>query len=859
MDKSEQEELECSTSFPEYSSNTDLMEPTSSIHFSDFSFRYGTKENSPFALKNISLSIPYGDIVLIGGISGSGKSTLCNAIAGRIPFNITGQMSGKIKIFGKDIWNFTPEDLSKKISVIFQNAEEQLVTFTVYDELAFAAENLKLEEPEIRKRVENIATSLGIKALLERPILQLSGGEKQKVVIGAALVMSPEILILDEPLAFLDKIGESMLHSILKKIHKQNPKLTIIIVEHRLNPFSDLLDKILLLDSKGYLIFNNTLDEYRSWVKTQQIKYLRDENFQPFSSLNPTPKSLFNTSIQSSLNSSIQSSLNSSIQSSLNSSIQSSLNSSIQSSQNSSCSPIMEIKNVSFSYYREKITHQNYVLNNFSLEIFPGDFLGIVGNNGSGKTTLLYLLAHILEPNQGDITFNGISLNDLDLEKFIPNIGFIFQNPENQIFETKIKREILYAPRNFQLLESKQKSKIKSSLLELNEQKIISNLLPLIGEYRHELNTLADQNPFSLSWGQKRRLNLASIFSYSPEILLIDEPFIGQDAASVQHIFNILKDFHQQGKTIIIVSHDRILLERNCSRIVNLDDKKIVAKKEAEIIRKNEKKEDKNILKTKKKSNHRKTRKIKRIEHFLNQQDQYIPINNWLHKLNPVAKIVSLILFTGFLFTTRSILILFLAYIFTLLLAKAGNIPISKLIRQIRWIFILTIIYIPLNTLFSADFLSNDQILFYFFTQRLPVRRLAFYYSLRTGLIILILISTGVIFTKTSTPKDIVFSLIQLGIPYRFAFAFMIGLRYIPLIEQESNTIEIAQTLRGFGIKKGSSIHKIFNHILQQISTLLISILRKTKITALTIESRGFGVYKKRTNLHHVRWNWQEW
>ncbi|WP_457558589.1 ATP-binding cassette domain-containing protein [Candidatus Harpocratesius sp.] len=796
---------------------------SSCIHFSNFSFRYGTNENTPFVLKKITLSISYGEVVLIGGISGSGKSTLCNAISGRIPYSITGQMSGSIHIFGKDIWDHFPEDLSKRIGVIFQNAEEQLVTFTVYDELAFVLENLKLEEDEIRNRVEKIADSLGISSLLDRPILHLSGGEMQKVVIAAVLVMSPEILILDEPLAFLDKKGEMMLYSILKKIHKDNPKLTIIIVEHRLNPFSDLLDKVLILDSKGTLVFYDNLKKYQSWIGMQESRYLRDDSF--LLKTNKLQYSLTQTPILPIITQ----------------------------------TPIMEINNITYSYYREKISAQNYVFHNFSLRIYPGEFLGIVGDNGSGKTTLLYLLAHILEPNEGEILYNGISLNAYDIEEFIPNIGFIFQNPENQIFEMKIDEEILYAPRNFKLFDKKNKKSNNSRLANINEKEILSNLLPLIGEYRNDLKSLENRNPFNLSWGQKRRLNLASIFSYSPEILLIDEPFIGQDASAVQQIFHILKEFHQEGKTIVIVSHDRKLLETNCTRILNLDELKKDSKFKKEYKKESYNQIPKKIKISKEKQNHSKTRKIKRIEHFLYQQDQYTPSNNWLHRLNPVAKIIALIFFTGFLFTSKSILVLIFSYIAILILAKTGDISTVRLLRQIRWIFILTIIYIPLNTLFSADFTSDDQILFYFFTPNLPVRRLAFYYSLRTGIIILILISTGVIFTKTSTPKDIIFSLIQIGIPYRFVFAFMIGMRYIPLIEKESNTIEIAQTLRGFGIKKGSSIKKIYRHIIQQISTLLISILRKTKITAMTIESRGFGAFPYRTNLHHVKWDWHEW
>ena len=258
-----------------------------------------------------------------------------------------------------------------------------------------------------------------------------------------------------------------------------------------------------------------------------------------------------------------------------------------------------------------------------------------------------------------------------------------------------------------------------------------------------------------------------------------------------------------------------------------------------------------------KKSN-KSRRKLSRINIFLHSSDSFKE-SNWLYKINPIIKLIILIVLSLFLFYQRSIIFLAICYGVVLIIAKLGDISSKRLLRQIRWIIMITVVYIPLNTLFDASNLASDQVLFYFFTERLPVRRMALYYSLRTGFLIIIFVSTAVVFTRTTSPKDLVYSLIEVGIPYRYAFAFMIGLRYIPLIEQESNTIEIAQTLRGSGIKKGNSITKIYKHILQRITTLLISIIRKAKTTASTIEARGFGLQKTRTNIYFVGWSWQDW
>ncbi len=777
------------------------------VTFTDFSFRYGN--SGPFVLKNINLKLAQGQVILLGGVSGSGKTTLCNAIAGKIPFSITGQYSGKISLFGKDIWEHNQDEFSRKVSYMFQNADEQLVTFTVFDEISFAAENLNIQKKEIIIRVNQVAKDLGISNLLKRPIFSLSGGEKQKVILAANLVMNPKILILDEPLAFLDSHSVIKFIQLIRKLRKIDSDLSIIIIEHRLQPFLNLVNKIIILDEQGTIAFEGNLQKYLFYQSESALFHLRDDAFiQNFKlsllkNKNNPLKNTFQTINEE----------------------------------------LIRIEDINFTYENQN----QKIFSNFSLKINRGEFIGIVGDNGTGKTTLLYLIANVLEPNSGKIFFQNQDYINFELEDFIPKIGFIFQNPENQIFESTIKDEILYAPRNFS------QYKKNKNLISLDEEKIINNFAPLIGEKRYNLHEFQNINPFCLSWGQKRRLNLASIFSYNPDLILVDEPFIGQDAQSIKQIFEILHKFHLQGKTIIIISHDRELLNLNCSRIIELNKKYTFNNTKVHSGEKQRNYPNPTITHTiKKKTKSRK--KLSRINLFLNKEKP-IEDSNWLFKLNPISKLFFLISLTIFLFCQKSIIFLSLCYFFILLIAKQGGIPPKQLLLQVRLVLILTLIYIPLNTLFDANNLASDQILFYLFTDNLPVRRLALYYSLRTGFLIVIFMSTVMIFLNTTSPKDLVYALIEIGIPYRYAFSFMIGLRYIPLIEQESNTIEIAQTLRGSHIKKGNSFKKIFYHILHRISTLLISIIRKAKTTASTIESRGFGLNRKRTNVHHVGWS----
>ncbi len=811
------------------------------IEFHNFFFRYGN--TGEFALKNINLTIQAGEVILLGGISGSGKSTLCSAITGAIPFSIKGQMKGSVELLGNSVWNYTTEELATLIAYVFQNADEQLVTFSVWDEIAFALENMCLPKESIRAKIQEISESLGIDQLLDRSIYSLSGGEKQKVVLAASLVMDPEILILDEPLAFLDQHGEENLLRWLSTIRTANPRLTIIIVEHRLRLFVDFIDRICLLNKWGELEFDASPSQYFQSRGDFQEIFLRDH--------------LFHAQLVSLLSSSRT-------------------KSSIE-SEKISHDPLIQLSNLDFSYPG----NTNPVFSELSLSINSNEILGVVGDNGSGKTTLLYLLARILEPDQGDILFQGKNLRSFPQDSFFPQIGFIFQNPENQIFANTVHDEILYGPRNFGVVP------LDSPVLF--ENALIDKYLPLIGEHRESDEIIAQTNPFQLSWGQKRRLNLASIFAYDPDILLIDEPFIGQDAASILKVLEILDKFHATGKTIVIVSHDQKLLETFCTRVIdltqltretqeidsNLDSVKDLLCSENQIqlltasgnsaavnsepaTTRRELRMQKLVSRQKRK----RQKKMSRIDLYLNQltfQNHQSMHEHWLYTLNPMLKLLILITFTAFLFFQSSIIILFGCYIIILIIAKLATLSWKRLLRQIRWFFALTLMYIPLNTLFDAQLHPDDTVLFYLFIPQLPVRRIALYFSLRTGFLIIILLTSAILFTQTTSLKDLVYSMIQWGVPYRFAFTLMIGLRYLPLIEQEANLVEIAQKLRGAGLGRKNTLKSLYKYITQRITTLMINLIRKAKITSLTIESRGFGINSHRTNLYYVSWSALEW
>ncbi|NVM16843.1 MAG: ATP-binding cassette domain-containing protein [Candidatus Lokiarchaeota archaeon] len=554
------------------------------LSFEGFSFIYGEDKTALPAVKNINFSLNQGDVLILAGPSGSGKSTLSYAMNGIIPWRLKGFMKGDVKIHGKSIWNYNFTELSKLVGLVKQNPLEQMTTFTVKDELAFGLENLKIDKDIIEKKVEEISEFMGISQILNRDIEQLSGGQKQLTILSSFLVMNPKILILDEPIAFLDQQSESLLLTQLKKLKESESfKTTLIIIEHRLSRVMDIADKIIVLDDIGEIRLKGNLSEILinnySPLKSCNVRlpWIIDL-FNDFKDISPDHRNArnptnFNELLEIQQNLSKEKLLKlrdlliekeimpkalekfesfediiefqdlyiESLKNKHN-------NREEQISDEESNIDILETKNVDFIYPNSGIK----ALNNLSIKIQEGDFIGLVGPNGSGKTTLLYLLANLYQPTSGSIFYYNRDIRGIGSFEYAKQIGFIFQNPENMIFNSTIKDEILYGPKNF-------------GMLEFIPEDYLVKLIRVIGKEK------SSKNPFKLSWGQKRRLNLSSIFVYSPEIILLDEPFIGQDQRTIDSLVETLYLENKRGKTIIISSHDYHLLLKYTKRILELN------------------------------------------------------------------------------------------------------------------------------------------------------------------------------------------------------------------------------------------------------------------------------------------------
>jgi len=231
----------------------------------------------------------------------------------------------------------------------------------------------------------------------------------------------------------------------------------------------------------------------------------------------------------------------------------------------------------------------------------------------------------------------------------------------------------------------------------------------------------------------------------------------------------------------------------------------------------------------------------------------YYPGDSLLHKLNPLSKIVFLLFLTILIFFIRSLIFFSLITLSIIIIGLLSGISLKNLLKKLRYIVVVMMVSVLLNIFFNAIPQAQEQVLFYLFgLEFLPIRRLAVYYAMKAFFIVITLFTSSIIYTNTTSMKDFAYSLMSLHLPYKFCFDFMVGLRYLPLIEKEAKTIALAQKARGFGREKVNSVKKAYNFIVERLISTLVSILRKGHITSISMENRCFGIYKSRTNLTKV-------
>lgn len=456
------------------------------VEFKNVSFSYG--ENCDFVLKNSDFFLEYGEVSLLAGFSGSGKSTVLSILTGIIPNLTGGNLKGSVFVDGQDISGKKINSICKKVALVMQNAENQIIHDTVEDEIAFGMENFAFEKRKMEEQIEKSCKMLNLERQWQTRTL--SGGQKQRLITASALSTEQKIILLDEPLANLDTDGTLLLMQTLKTLSRKG--YAVLIVEHRLDELMEYVDSVWNISGKK-LVKINDKEKFLS-EQTVFIKDICKKN-----------------------------------------------------TENVAMEILFSLKNVKYSVNGKEI------LKDISFDIKKGERVVLCGQNGCGKTTLLRLIARLADCSGGQIMQNldkklgqKQKMSSGIKNKWFKKVGVVYQNPNYQLFMPTVLEEIEFA------CFSKEYAK-----------KIIRLFA---------LEPILSRHPQSLSEGQKRRVSIAAVLACRPEVLILDEPTVGQDYEGLCSLTDILNKIHEETKnTMISVTHDKRCINALCDHKIFIE------------------------------------------------------------------------------------------------------------------------------------------------------------------------------------------------------------------------------------------------------------------------------------------------
>lgn len=515
------------------------MEPI--IEFKDFSFKYRAQAEP--TLRDINLSVMPGEKVLIVGPSGSGKSTLAHCINGLVPFSYTGDITGSLTISGKNPADLGLFGMSKIVGTVLQDTDGQFIGLTVAEDIAFALENDMVPQEEMFKKVDEVAEMVDVKQLLGHAPGEMSGGQKQRVSMAGVMVDDVEILLFDEPLANLDPATGKRAIAMIDQIQKQK-KTTILIIEHRLEDalYRDV-DRIVVV-GEGRIVADTTPDEllagnilgeqgireplYITAIKhagctispadhPQHIETMNLENYRK-------PLKDWFASAEGK-------------------------------EPKKETASALKVEELYFSY-----VEGSPILQHIHFDIRKGEMVSIVGKNGAGKSTLSNLICGFYKPTKGKILLNGEDIAPLSIKERGEKIGLVMQSPNQMISKPMIFDEVALGLAVRGVPEEEIKERVHRTLK-------ICGLYPF-----------RNWPVSALSFGQKKRVSIASILVMNPEVLILDEPTAGQDYRHYTEIMEFLKEINETyGITIIMITHDMHLMLEYTDRAIVIADGHLIA------------------------------------------------------------------------------------------------------------------------------------------------------------------------------------------------------------------------------------------------------------------------------------------
>lgn len=518
------------------------MKKNIEIEISDVTWTY-RKTKTP-AITNLNIEIKPSEIIFITGPAGAGKTTLCRFINGLIPHFYTGKLEGKVVVRGMDTAEYPPETLCGYVGLIFDNPSNQLFNLTVYDEIAFGPENLCIPPDKIREIVADALKFCRLETYVDKTPHHLSGGEQQACALASIMAMRPQIYVLDEPTANLDPYGTELVFDRVEDLFRTEKK-TGIIVEHKLEQISKLADRMIVLDQGKIILEGKPREVMQSVDKLSQLGLKVPQVTLLAHNLQKKGIDLQNlpTSLEEGIKT-ISGLLDQGKLEVTDKNAEQRGENVVEKTSNEK-EVLIDCQDIWYTY-----PDGTEALKGVDLKIYKGDFLGLIGRNGSGKTTLAKIIKGLYSPTKGKVLVSGTDLFEKTGIDRAKKVGYVFQNPDDQIFSKTIRDEIGFGLRFLKLSKDVEEKLINKAAVTM------------------ELQDHLDKNPFDVSQGLRQRVAIASVLVFEPEIFIIDEPTTGQDFARSKIIMDMVRALHGIGKTIIIVTHDMELIAEYAKRLV---------------------------------------------------------------------------------------------------------------------------------------------------------------------------------------------------------------------------------------------------------------------------------------------------